>query len=911
MNNWLVVTVAALLLCTPYYSSAQDTPPIRCGADEHHEEQMQDPDYAAKFRQVRRMVEERLLERSPSCVTPIIIPVAIHFSGNITNANMSCIQEVVNDQMAALNEDFGGYNADISTYCNHASNCPSDYAPTALGGGTCIQFCLATMDHPAGSGLSDGESAFTFGQYDFDSGAAPWAGYMNIFVSDIPPNGYGAGLLGVAPLNGGANPDGNGFFVTASAFGGDAYSCISGVALNNSSNYNLGRTGTHEAGHYFGLRHVFDGCGDGDGIADTPDQSSDNGGAPSINYGTCTSTANNSCGTQDFFFNFMDYVFDVSMYMFTSDQSDVMNAIADIGVNNGFNPYKSSATTCGAIPGYNPTYPTGCPAGSPPESAFTIDATAPYEYCPAMNQITFLDASTDFPTSWSWTFSGAGVSPATSTDQNPTVEVNSSGTLTVTLTAANSAGSDPSPAIMSYTITILPVVDCGDCGETVYDSGGAGGNYANNEDITVTYCTGNPNEIIQADFSQIDMDSDDDYILITSGNTAASSSATGEYLVTLSNVYVNTGGGSYLSTGNTVTSSSNCMTFRFISNGFGTADGWTATLTCLPAPTCNDLIQNQDEVFVDCGGASCSSCPTPEQGFTFYDAGGPNNPTGASIQTWQICAANGNTTVVDFSTIDMNPFNNGVMRIYDGQDNSGSWSYYVSGNEVNVPTGPMSVSPLGSNIITSTNECFFFEFFNGSVSSNGWVASVSAASILPLDLKQFRARPEEEAIGLSWLTEQEVNVERFLVERRMGSAADFTEIGSVVACGDCPGENSYRFADEAVRPGMNYTYRLKMLDRDGQYEYSNMATVKIESEEVEWEVYPNPGHGRFTLWLSDHHRTSSMVITDPLGKPVFRREVLPEDRYLDIDLSGLQSGAYQVTLISKNQLQTRTLIILP
>lgn len=913
MKYLLTLVMAISLLLPAFSTSAQDSPPIRCAADEYHEQQMLDPEYAAKFRQIRRAVHEKLQGRTPTCVTPIIIPVAVHFSGAITNANSACLQDVVNDQIATLNEDFGGYNSDISTYCTHAANCPSDYSPNALAGGTCIQFCLATMNHPVGSSVAEGDPAITVGEFTFDSGAALWEGYMNIFVSDIPPNGYGSDLLGVAPLNGGANPNGNGFFITASAFGGDAYSCISGIAINNSSNYNLGRTGTHEAGHYFGLNHVFDGCGAGDGIADTPAQSTANGGTPSINYGSCVSTANNTCSTQDFFFNFMDYVYDVSLYMFTSDQSDVMNAVASMGVNNGTNPYKAYASVCGALPSYNPTYPTGCPVGSPPESAFSIDATAPYEFCPAMNSISFIDQSTDFPTSWSWTFSGAGVSPTTSTDQNPTVQVNNTGTLTVTLTASNNAGSDLTPVSMSYSITILPLASCGNCGQTFYDSGGAGGNYSNNEDISVTYCTADAGDVVVASFSAINIGSSsfEDYILVKSGITAATGFGDEDYLVMLNAIYEDQGGLNYFGTGGaTITSSSNCMTFRFLSNGSGTTSGWAVDISCIAAPTCNDLIQNQSEVFVDCGGASCSACPTPETGFTFYDAGGPNNPTGDASQTWQICASNGSNTIVNFTTIDMTPFNNGVLRVYDGPDNSGSWSYYISGSAVYVPDGG-GISLYGSNTITSTNECFFFQFFNGSSTSNGWVASVSSSGVLPLVLKDFRVQPNETTIDLDWLTEQELNVDRFIVQRRAGYSSEFSEVGQLSACGNCLEGSAYAFKDVAVRPGINYTYRLKMLDFDGQYEYSDMVTTKINAKGDEWEVYPNPGKGIFTLWLNDDHNASTIFILDQLGRLVYQAPIVKEDRYIDLDLTALEGGMYQVMIINGGQPYTKPLVVIP
>ena len=350
----LIVPFLLLILFSTNTSLAQSDSLLRCGMQQWLDINMDDPEFVEQFRQTEARLKTESPKRNPTCSDPLIIPVAIHWNGDIID--VPCLMDIVNDQIQVMNEDFGGYNADITNYCDHAFECPDEYPFTSVTGGTCIQFCLATQNHPAGSGLSDGDPAFTFGQYTFDTYAPPWSGYMNIFVSNIPPNGYGGSLLGVAPLGGAYNPNGNGFYVHSRAFGGYENECQSGsVTLNYAQNYDLGRTAVHEAGHYFGLYHTFQGCGWGDGIADTPSQSQSNSGTPSINYSTCESTANNSCGTQDFFFNYMDYTYDEAMYMFTSNQGDKMYDVATSGAFN------TAATVCGTLPNsYSPTYPGGC-----------------------------------------------------------------------------------------------------------------------------------------------------------------------------------------------------------------------------------------------------------------------------------------------------------------------------------------------------------------------------------------------------------------------------------------------------------------------------------------------------------------------------------------------------------------------
>jgi hypothetical protein len=348
----LLILFLSISLTSPITAQLEEEP-LRCGIEQWMEIQKQNPQFAEQFRQTEAYIRTQGHQRSPDCSNPIILPIAIHWNGNVEN--VPCLMDMVENQLQVINEDFGAYNPDISNYCDHSLNCPDEYAPDAISGGTCIQFCLATQNHPAGSGLSDGDPAFTFGEYTFNTGAPEWAGYVNVFVSDVPPPPYGSNLLGLAPLAGGANPNGNGVWVNANCFGGFEETCVSGsVVINSYGNYDLGRTLTHELGHYYGLYHTFAGCFPGDQIDDTPAQSQSNSGIPTIGP-DCISTAHNTCGTQDFFFNYMDYTYDEGMYMFTSGQSDLMYDVALDG------SYQSETTVCSDLPNdYFPLFPAGC-----------------------------------------------------------------------------------------------------------------------------------------------------------------------------------------------------------------------------------------------------------------------------------------------------------------------------------------------------------------------------------------------------------------------------------------------------------------------------------------------------------------------------------------------------------------------
>ncbi len=107
-----------------------------------------------------------------------------------------------------------------------------------------------------------------------------------------------------------------------------------------------------------------------------------------------------------------------------------------------------SDPTKGPLDQYGYCMPLG-PVSSPVAN-FTADPTNLYEG----GTVTFADASTNAPTSWSWTFEGG--TPSTSTAQNPVVTYNSTGNFKVTLTATNSGGSDTKSVDNYITVNTTP-----------------------------------------------------------------------------------------------------------------------------------------------------------------------------------------------------------------------------------------------------------------------------------------------------------------------------------------------------------------------------------------------------------------------------------------------------------------------
>ncbi len=329
-----------------------DNPNIihRCYAQEHHDHRYEtDHEYQHWYNQEKIIVDQIIansaFQSRLDCSNPLLIPIAVHYEG-VTNESLACLTDLALSQIEVLNEDYSATNSDIVNYCNDVDNSSLD--PNALAfNGTCLQFCLATQNHPAGFGLNNGDYAITTNQgyHDGTFGGAftenAWSGYLNLIVNTID----GGGILGYSPTPGSGN--GDAVVIGKCFFGKQGSGCGSfGPDGCNTQTYNQGRTGTHEVGHYFSLQHIWGGgdCGADDGFADTPTSGNE--------YYGCPNPGTNTCGSDDMYMNFMDYVDDACMYMFSEQQANAMYTRANM-INWGSN--KCSGMTYPA-----PILPAGC-----------------------------------------------------------------------------------------------------------------------------------------------------------------------------------------------------------------------------------------------------------------------------------------------------------------------------------------------------------------------------------------------------------------------------------------------------------------------------------------------------------------------------------------------------------------------
>ena len=429
-----------IISCILFIWTANSNAQRRCGTMEYLAAQKaKNPSIERQMQEVERntaayIANQRLGNNFSNASTPIVtIPVVFHIVYKTSTQNISDARCIA--QLNQLNLDYSKLNSDTNTV-------PSVFRGVAAE--TKIQFCLAQRDPNGNTTTGIIRKTTTTTSFSDDDkvkaastggdDAWPSSSYLNIWVCNL-----GNGILGYAQFPNGGSASTDGVVLLYSTVGS-----LLSPAPTSGAPYNVGRTATHEVGHWLNLRHIWGdaNCGN-DLVGDTPTQQTSNYGCPTFPQVTCSNGPNG-----DMFMNYMDYVDDRCMQMFTAGQVVRMNALfSSTGARKSLLTSLGCQSSVNTNFVFNSTTATNIVCGSSNTASVALGTTAASGFTTPI----VLTAS-GAPTGTTISFSSSTLTPGNSTN----VILNNVNTIapgTYNITITGTAGTVVKTTTISYVIT--------------------------------------------------------------------------------------------------------------------------------------------------------------------------------------------------------------------------------------------------------------------------------------------------------------------------------------------------------------------------------------------------------------------------------------------------------------------------
>lgn len=196
---------------------------------------------------------------------------------------------------------------------------------------------------------------------------------------------------------------------------------------------------------------------------------------------------------------------------------------------------------------------------------------------------------------------------------------------------------------------------------------------------------------------------------------------------------------------------------------------------------------------------------------------------------------------------------------------------------------------INTNRITIGSENYTANDFPAIVAAGG----ANSSGVLPVELTQFDAQSKDDMVELAWTTATELNNDFFQIEHSR-DGIQFDAVGKVKGVGTTTETINYNFMHRQPASGTNY-YRLKQVDFDGAYEYSDIISVEVYSRTNGIRVYPNPTVDRVFIQVDKQPKDIQFALTTILGQKV---DVQPAtgDFGWELDLARLPKGIYVLQL---------------
>lgn len=223
---------------------------------------------------------------------------------------------------------------------------------------------------------------------------------------------------------------------------------------------------------------------------------------------------------------------------------------------------------------------------------------------------------------------------------------------------------------------------------------------------------------------------------------------------------------------------------------------------------------------------------------------------------------------------------------------------------------------LGGNFESGSITNYSDNFFYYCTNSFGGAKFARFDVVLPLELNSFETSLEDnQTVALNWSTLFEQSLSHFEIERRLEHEESFSKVGEVNAEGESINIANYQYTDDLSRVNTSRVYyRLKMVDMDGSFQYSETRTEKLELRDIELTAYPNPTTESVTLEVENPFEGDVTINLYSLqGKLLLSRVThysansFVQERLM---LDGLTTGLYLVEVRTPEKRMTKKLKVL-
>ena len=256
---------------------------------------------------------------------------------------------------------------------------------------------------------------------------------------------------------------------------------------------------------------------------------------------------------------------------------------------------------------------------------------------------------------------------------------------------------------------------------------------------------------------------------------------------------------------------------------------------------------------------------------------------------------------------------------YDNNQTAPSGLYRLFGKNTTLPgNGPLTAID-GSDgnlptVSTSQGSNRHYVQMNVTEFSEFWLGGSQDGYALPVEMIYLEAEAmNNDSIQVRWATQTEINNRQFEVERSTDGNS-WTMIGVVAGHGNSTVENDYVYNDLNVIPNVRYYYRLKQVDNNGNYQYTDVVQAMITGSGA-FEVMnfvPNPTSGKTQLTVvTTQNQEITVDFYDMLGQRVMstNRQIVAGTNRIDFDLHQFAAGTYSAIVTSESQIYTKKIVI--